>query len=64
MTQHGEIQRVFYAADENQEILSLKKVILGTLSSKLVLSEQMISEQKRWGYQSEETAHDGKRMTR
>ena len=41
-------------------ILALKKVMLSALSSRLVISEQSMADQTRWGYEAQETGHEGK----
>ena len=55
----GEIESVFYKEEENVLILALKKVILSALSSKLVISQQSLSNQTRWAYAANETGHEG-----
>ena len=36
--------------------------MLSALSNRLVISEQQMQEQKRWGYQANETGHEGTYM--
>ena len=59
ISQHGEVELVFYEEDEHPMILALKKVLLSTLSSRLIVSEQSLQEQKRWGYEAHEVGHEG-----
>ena len=59
MTGNGEIRRVFYAKDEDPVSLTLKKIILGTLSSKLVVSDTNKAARSRWAYRVNETGHEG-----
>ncbi|KAI0234744.1 hypothetical protein LSAT2_014923 [Lamellibrachia satsuma] len=55
----GEIQRVYYASDEDPVGLNLKKTLLGTLSSKLVVSDSQRAAGSRWAYRVNETGHEG-----
>ena len=53
----GSIVSVYYPPDENVDVLSLKKTLLGTLSSKLVFTNE-----SRWGYRVNETGHQGMKL--
>ena len=55
----GEIQRVYYAKEEDPVGLNLKKTLLGTLSSKLVVSDSQRAAGSRWAYRVNETGHEG-----
>ena len=57
--QHGEVQEVFYEGSENPMILALKKTLLSTLSARLIVSEESLHGQKRWGYAAQEVGHEG-----
>ncbi|KAK2161989.1 hypothetical protein NP493_1549g00009 [Ridgeia piscesae] len=46
-------------ADENPASLSLKKNMLGTFSSKLVVSDSSKAALSRWAYRVNETGHEG-----
>ena len=59
ISHHGEVERVFYEEDEHPMILALKKVLLSTLSSRLIVSQQALDEQRRWAYQAQEVGHEG-----
>ena len=59
MSGDGEIQRVYYPADEDPVALSLKKILLGTLSSKLVVSDSQKTSKSHWAYRVKETGHEG-----
>ena len=60
MSGSGEIQRVFYPEDEDAVALTLKKILLGTLSSRLVVSESQRAAGARWAYRVNETGHEGR----
>jgi len=51
----GEVMRVYYPLGQSPKVLAIKKVLLGTFSSKLVVS----SLADRWGYRVSETGHEG-----
>ena len=59
MSGSGEIQRVYYPEDEDAVALTLKKILLGTLSSRLVVSESQRAAGARWAYRVNETGHEG-----
>ncbi|KAI0240617.1 hypothetical protein LSAT2_008646 [Lamellibrachia satsuma] len=59
MSGSGEIQRVFYPEDEDAVALTLKKILLGTLSSRLVVSASQRAAGARWAYRVNETGHEG-----
>ena len=59
LTGSGEIQRVYHHEDENPAGLSLKKNMLGTFSSKLVVSDSNKAKLSRWAYRVNETGHEG-----
>ena len=55
----GEITRVYYDNDEDPVALTLKKIILGTLSAKLIVSQSQLRTNSRWAYRVNETGHEG-----
>ena len=59
LTPTGEVSRVYYPKGEDRKALAIKKVLLGTLSSKLVVS----SLAARWGYRAIEMGHEGRKLT-
>ena len=59
LTGSGEIRRIFYPEDEDPVSLTLKQIILGTLSSKLVVSDSHNAARSRWAYRVNETGHEG-----
>lgn len=52
----GEVLWVYHPRGENHTAVSIKKMLLGTISSKLVVS----SNTDRWGYRVNETGHEGR----
>ena len=58
MSGSGEIQRLYYPEDEDAVALTLKKILLGTLSSRLVVSESQRTAGARWAYRVNETGHE------
>ena len=60
MSGSGEIQRVYYPGDEEPVALTLKKILLGTLSSRLVVSESQTTTGGRWAYRVNETGQEGR----
>ncbi|XP_070574642.1 uncharacterized protein [Ptychodera flava] len=59
MSRHGEILSVFYEEDETEEIILLKKILLGTLSAKLHATEGALAKGAPWSYRVNETGHEG-----
>ena len=60
ITGQGEVTSVRYQSDEPDIVITLKKILLGTLSSRLlVTNEQAINSGQMWLYQVNETGHEG-----
>ena len=59
MSASGEVRRVYYPEDEDAVALTLKKILLGTLSSRLEVSESQRADGGRWAYRVNETGHEG-----
>ena len=50
---------MYYPPEEEPAVLALKKILLGTLSSKLVISHESVRNGSRWAYRVNETGHEG-----
>lgn len=59
MSPRGEVRRVYYPENEGAVALTLKKILLGTLSSRLEVSETQRAAGARWAYRVNETGHEG-----
>ena len=59
VTREGLVTQVYFTPDENQSVLTLKKILLGTLSTKLVISHENLKNGSRWAYRVNETGHEG-----
>ena len=59
INEYGEITKVWHSVNELPFVLGLKKTILGTLSSRLIVSESQNERQKRWAYKANEIGHEG-----
>ncbi|XP_078616234.1 uncharacterized protein LOC144884655 [Branchiostoma floridae x Branchiostoma japonicum] len=59
ISRHGEVTGVFYPADEDLEVLNIKKALVGTLSARLHASDKVLQEGRVWLYQMNETGHEG-----
>ena len=60
MKPNGEVTQMYHLPDLDQEVLSLHKSLLGILSNKLSVSEELYKEGKPWSYTTTETDHAGK----
>lgn len=54
----GEVKSVYYPKGQDHKILAIKKVLLGTFSSRLLVSALTA----RWGYLATETGHEGMKL--
>ena len=63
MKPNGEVIQMYHLPDLDQEILSLHKSLLGVLSNKLSVSEELYKEGKPWSYTTTETDHAGETDT-
>ena len=59
LTASGEVRRVYYPEDEDAVALMLKKILLGTLSARLEVSESQRAAGARWAYRVNETGNEG-----
>ena len=54
---------IYYRQDEDPTVLSLKKTLLGMLSSTIVISDVDIQRGTQWAYRINETGHEGNDLT-
>ena len=62
LTASGEVRRVYYPEDEEAVALTLKKILLAMLSSRLEVSESQRAAGARWAYRVNETGHEGESL--
>ena len=63
MKPNGEVTQMYHLPDLDQEILFLHKSLLGILSNKLSVSEELYKEGKPWSYTTTEKDHAGETAT-
>ncbi|XP_077992165.1 uncharacterized protein LOC144446291 [Glandiceps talaboti] len=59
ISRHGEILSVYYPSNENMEILTMKKMLVGLFTSKMHTSNQVMTSGKEWTYKVNEMGHEG-----
>ncbi|XP_070573689.1 uncharacterized protein [Ptychodera flava] len=57
---HGEIGSVYYPDNENMEVLTMKKMLVGLFTSKMHVTDGVMESGKEWTYKVTETGHEGK----
>ena len=60
LSPEGTVTQVYFPPHEDPEVLNQKKMLLGTLSAKLVMSQESLQNGSRWGYRVNETGQEGK----
>ncbi|XP_070572594.1 uncharacterized protein [Ptychodera flava] len=56
---HGEIGSVYYPDNENMEVLTMKKMLVGLFTSKMHVTDGVMESGKEWTYKVTETGHEG-----
>lgn len=59
MNSHGEITQLYWPKTEDPNSVNMKKGILTTLASKLMISQELLDRDEPWAYRVNETGHEG-----